>query len=162
MHNQSCKYGCEFAYQLHLMSYANKNADGTYSDADYLYKCTKLDRVISLDSTVYELGCMSYNNKCQNAKVCEAEALVAEVEKKLDEIEKIMPVVVPVMVPDPVIPGVVAEKPAEPTVVQPTVERVEPRFIPEPTVVQSVPQGAPAEKSELRKKQVEGTRTLVV
>ena len=128
MHNKSCKNGCDFAVQLHLMSYASKNSDGTYSDADYIYKCTKIDRVITFDSTVYELGCATYNNECQNARIAEADALVAEVEKKVDEIEKIIPQVVAPVIAEPAVPV------AEPVVVQPPVERVEPRFVPEPTV----------------------------
>jgi hypothetical protein len=116
-------------------------------DADYLWKCSKLDKLITMDATVWELGCSSYNNECQNARVSEAESLVAEVEKKLDEIEKIMPVVMPVTTPDPVIPVVTSDKPGDAVVVQPpvepvqSVERVEPRFVPE----QSLPTSAPVE-----------------
>lgn len=136
MHNNICKNGCEFAKKFHLMSYANKNADGTYSDDDYLYTCTILGHTVSFDTTIYKLGCGSFSNACQNARVMEAEALVAEVEKKLDEIEKVIPVITPELpVPEPAVaPAAVSETPAELPVIPTVVERTEPKFVPEPTV----------------------------
>lgn len=141
IHEKTCKNGCKFATKFHLMSYANKNTDGTYSDADYLYKCSVLGYTISFDSTIYKLGCATFENECQNARVAEAEALVAEVNKKVDEIEKIMPVAIPVSVSESVtvVPEAVVEKPAELTAVQSPVERVEPKFVPEPTTHKSEP-----------------------
>jgi hypothetical protein len=121
-----------------MLSYSGKNGD-TYVDADYLWKCSKLEKIITMDSTVWDLGCATFNNSCYNTKINDVEALVAEIETKLDEIEKIIPVATPVAVSEPVsvVPEVVVEKPAEPTVVQPPVERVEPKFVPEPSVVTS-------------------------
>jgi hypothetical protein len=155
MHEKSCSNGCEFATKFHLMSYANKNTDGTYSDADYLYTCTKLEHTVSFDSTVYKLGCATYNNIGQNARICEAEALVAEIETKLDEIEKIIPPVVAPIIAVPVVPV------AEPVVVQPPVERVEPRFVPEPSVVVPSVSEPPTDKPKPDVTKKRGRRTTV-
>ena len=168
MHNQTCKNNCEFAIRSHMLSYSGKNGD-TYVDADYLWKCSKLDKLITMDATVWELGCATFNNECQNARVAEAESLVAEVEKKLDEIAKIMPV----MTTDPVIPVVTSDKPGGIVVVQPPVEsvapvtpvtpveRVEPRFVPEQSIVPSAPVKEVSEKPKPDATKKRGRRTAI-
>jgi len=169
MHQQSCKNGCEFAKQIHLMSYATKNVDGTYSDADYLYKCTKIDRIISLDSTVYELGCVTYNYvRVEPPCICtpNPEPVVT-----LSSEINVIPVtgVYPIydnktgltmigfdtVVHNTVEPVVVVATPEVPI----PVTRVEPKFVPEPSV--SVPP-APVAVPKVRKPRTKPAVTVTV
>lgn len=132
MHQNSCKNGCEFAKQIHLMSYATKNADGTYSDADYLYKCSKIDRIISLDASVYELGCATYNYmRAEPACIC-----TPQPEPEPEHVPE--PIPTPVTVePAVMVTGDLtfpAPAPTPVVIVEPIVPRVEPKFVPEPSV----------------------------
>ena len=153
MHQQSCKNGCEFAKQIHLMSYATKNVDGTYSDADYLYKCTKIDRIISLDSTVFELGCATYNYvRAEPVCICTPDPTPEPTPEPTPVVEPTPEPAVTVTEPAPVPEQVVPEVP---------VARVEPKFVPEPSVTVTEPTPIP-EVKKVRKPRSKPAVTVTV
>jgi len=84
-----CSNNCEFAKRGFMLSYGSKIGD-TYIDADYIWRCTIVDKYITVDSILHQLGCAAYSNQKQNEMNAQAEDLIKEVDQKLDEIEKVM------------------------------------------------------------------------
>ena len=60
VHKNFCSNNCEFAKKLQLLSYTAKYGDN-YIDADYLWRCTKIDQIITTDSAIVKLGCATYS-----------------------------------------------------------------------------------------------------
>lgn len=118
-----CSNNCEFAVKSVMLSYGNKTGD-TLIDAEYLWRCTKIDKLITTDSAIYQLGCATYTNHINNELNAQAEDLIKEVDQKLDEIEKVMGLTVeapPITQPTPI-----KEEPiAPPLQKEPTVEKID-------------------------------------
>jgi hypothetical protein len=85
-----CRNNCEHAVKSFMTSYGSKCGD-KYIDADYMWRCTIVDKIITCDSVLHQLGCGTYSNVKSNEMNTQAESLLNEVEQKLTEIEKMIP-----------------------------------------------------------------------
>jgi len=128
----TCHNNCEFAVKSVMLSYGSKNGD-TLIDTEFLWRCNKIDKLITTDSAIYQLGCASYSNHINNELNAQAEDLIKEVDQKLDEIEKVMGLTTET--PPFTQPAPVKEEPvAPPLQKEPTSDAVIDK--PEPTVTQ--------------------------
>lgn len=126
MHDKQCKHGCTFATKAVLLS---RDKVGGNAVEDWLWKCSKLNRIVSADSHIVELGCATFTNEAQDRLVTQAESLIKEVDEKLQEITSLpafvdaqlvalkpalkpepLPELVPELVPEPV-PATVGDIP---------------------------------------------------
>jgi hypothetical protein len=57
MHEKVCQNGCKHARKAVLLS---KDSTGTNAIEEWLWKCSLLGRIVSLDSHIVMLGCASY------------------------------------------------------------------------------------------------------
>jgi len=57
MHEKVCQNGCKFSSKSVLLS---KDSTGTNAIEEWLWKCSLLNRIVSLDSHIVMLGCASY------------------------------------------------------------------------------------------------------
>jgi hypothetical protein len=57
MHEKVCQNGCKFASKSVLLS---KDSTGSNAIEEWLWKCSLLGRIVSLDSHIVMLGCASY------------------------------------------------------------------------------------------------------
>ena len=57
MHEKVCQNGCKLSSKYVLLS---KDSTGTNAIEEWLWKCSLLNRIVSLDSHIVMLGCASY------------------------------------------------------------------------------------------------------
>jgi hypothetical protein len=57
MHEKVCQNGCKFSSKAVLLS---KDSTGSNAIEEWLWKCSLLGRIVSLDSHIVMLGCASY------------------------------------------------------------------------------------------------------
>ena len=78
-----CANNCKFALKSVFLSRAG-------TDEEYLYRCKKIDRLITTDSVIYDLGCASYDYEGSKQPVQEsttvqrAKELIKEIDKELE------------------------------------------------------------------------------
>lgn len=83
MHNSICMNGCKFAEKRVFLSRAG-------TTEQWLYRCNKVGKLVMSDAIINEVGCATFTNETTE-KVKEAEALIEEVNGKLEEIASMMP-----------------------------------------------------------------------
>jgi hypothetical protein len=82
-HPNMCANNCKFALKSVFLSRAG-------TDEEYLYRCQKIDRLITTDSTIYDLGCASYDYdgskpaSQESTTVQRAKELLKEIDKELE------------------------------------------------------------------------------
>jgi hypothetical protein len=122
-HNNICANNCGFAIKSVLLSYAG-------TQGEYLHRCTKIDRIITTDSALFQVGCATYISGTQQSKqeeklvqgdslLRQAQDLLKEINQQIKEIQPEATVPVQelvITVPEPAV-----QKPVEPVVTQVTV-----------------------------------------
>lgn len=105
-HNNICANDCGFATKSVLLSWSG-------TQKEYLYRCTKLDRIITTDSALFQVGCATYTTEILQSKQEEklvhgdtlfqkAQELLKEIDQQIKDIQpKNVPVAEPVK-PEPV------------------------------------------------------------
>lgn len=93
-----CKNGCMFATKMPTIT--TFKYEGESSGESFLWRCTKINQVVTIDTILHKVGCGSFMLPCDAAKVPEtanpeaqAAALVAEVEQKIGEMAKENPAI---------------------------------------------------------------------
>jgi hypothetical protein len=118
-HPNMCANNCKFALKSVFLSRAG-------TDEEYLYRCQKIDRLITTDSTIYDLGCASYDYdgskpaSQESTTVQRAKELLKEIDKELEvrkekELKPVItvpqpPVQAPVVAPAATAPVLVRDK----------------------------------------------------
>lgn len=142
MHSKICQNGCIFAERSFLLSYTSKCGDN-YVDAEYIWRCKKIDRLVTYDAPIRELGCATFTTDVAghpNAEtlVKEAEDLLKKINEQIGENKQQEPVPVTggAAIPEPVVEAantpvlpvpepIITEPPTsqKPTGEQPVVEK---------------------------------------
>lgn len=87
--DNTCKNGCIYATKMPTME--KFKYTGETADQQFLWRCTKIDQIVTIDSIFHKLGCASFDNTKQNAAEAQAEKLLQDVNDKLDEVIAAIP-----------------------------------------------------------------------
>lgn len=146
-HTNICSNNCEFATKTILLSRA-----GTAEE--WLHRCTKIDRVVTTDSLIFNVGCASYiiracQSQPEDKEVQKVVELIKEIDHELEKLQKdlqdvhkpVEPVIEPV-VQKPATPVLVRDKSPEDIPVQrqtvlETIKSVEPVIVQKPATIPS-------------------------
>lgn len=151
--DNTCKNGCIYAQKMQTMT--SFKYEGEMTDQPFLWRCAKIDQIVTIDSIFHKLGCASFDNTKQNMVEAQAEELMKAVDQKLEEIAKVMTVATEAVTP---IAGSTIESAVpdtdEPVSVPQNESAASPLPSPEPVVVspitEHVTNGVPIHQVEVK------------